>query len=89
MPLSNLEKLEKEAENTMDLHRSLGRLEGKLDLILTQMASHFVEDKAMFSNIDRRLMTIERKVWGFTGIAAMLASGAAIITSFLVNKVFG
>lgn len=75
-------------ENDVDLHRSLGRLEGKLDLILTQMASHFVEDKTIFANIDRRLMLIERKVWSFTGVAAVLASISAIAASYLTNKIF-
>lgn len=60
---------------TVDVQRSLGRLEGKIDLILQNMQAHLIEDTARFDKIntrqdktDARHNTLERKWWLATGV---------------------
>lgn len=47
---------------TPDLHRSVGRLESKVDILLERT-----------KGFDTRLSAVEKKVWYGSGIAAVLA----------------
>jgi len=38
-----------------EIQRSLGRVEGKLDLLLTEIKTHFEDDKTNFNTIDTRI----------------------------------
>ena len=75
----------------VDIQRSLGRLEGKMDLMLSNMQSHLMEDTARFKLFDDRLdvfdkrqSTLERKAWMASG--GVLAIWAAFQLWF--NKFF-
>lgn len=56
-----------------EIQRSLGRLEGKVDLILEGIKEHEERDEARFENIEKRVALVERKIWYATGIGAALA----------------
>lgn len=47
---------------TEELNRSVGRIEGKLDALLDQT-----------KNFDKRISSVEKKVWYGSGIGAVLA----------------
>jgi len=64
-------------EVQQNLGQSLGRVEGKIDLILTQFASHAADDTKEFDTVKNRLSSLEKKIywlWG-VGSAALLAFG--------------
>jgi hypothetical protein len=56
-----------------EIHRSLGRLEGKLDILITEIKQHFEDDKKNFSSIDTRIQKVEKKIYYASGFVAALA----------------
>lgn len=62
-----------------EVQRSLGRVEGKVDQILSAINQHFEDDKINFSEIKERLNSAEKKIWLGQGGAAILGSLFAII----------
>ena len=56
-----------------EIQRSLGRVEGKLDLLLTEIKTHFEDDKTNFSSIDTRIQKVEKKIYYASGFVAALA----------------
>jgi hypothetical protein len=68
-----------------ELQRSMGRLEGKLDLLLSNMNAHLLEDTARFRIIDDRVSKIEKKIFTLGGAIAVVLGifqvGIAYITS--------
>ncbi len=66
---------------TVDLQRSLGRLEGKMDLLLSNLQVHLTEDTARFRLVDDKFIklesrqnAVERKAWiMFGGVAVIWA----------------
>lgn len=52
------------------IERGLGRIEGKMDILLTQFANHALDDKANFDTIDRRMSSLERRYTWFAGVWA-------------------
>lgn len=64
--------MEKELAPVYSIERSLGRVEGKLDVLLEKFASHADEDASSFGKIHERLNGLERKFYYFTGIAASI-----------------
>jgi hypothetical protein len=63
----------------LEIQRSLGRVEGKLDQIITGMASHESLDKDRFADanieiqmLDKRVAGLERKVWYASGVVGVL-----------------
>lgn len=62
---------------TEEIHRSLGRLEGKLDLILA--AQKAASDQ--HSALDNRVRTVETEVTSMKTTSGLIASGASFIVS--------
>lgn len=50
-----------------EVQRSLGRIEGKLDAALARMEHH-----------EERITSTERRVWTFSGIAAVIGAALGI-----------
>lgn len=65
-----------------ELQRSLGRIEGKLDLIQTNISAHILDDKSAFNAIENRISSVERKIWVFTGAITLVAT----LTGYFVNR---
>lgn len=70
-----------------ETQRAIGRIEGTLatnTIILADIRKdlirHFEEDKESFSKLGERLGTVERKVWYFSGVGAVIAFIAAKFT---------
>jgi hypothetical protein len=55
-----------------EIQRSLGRLEGKLDSLITEIKQHFEDDKKNFSSIDTRIQKVEKKIYYASGFVAAL-----------------
>ena len=66
-----------------DIHRSLGRIEGKLDALNTTLTSHTSADAHQFAAIDTRLSSIERKQAWVIGAGAGVATVISFVMSFL------
>ena len=62
------------------LQRSLGRLEGKVDQILEGMMNHELRDQERFNNVEKRIGSLEKKIWYGSGVAAVVAFLLAKIT---------
>lgn len=60
------------SEDNGEVQRSLGRLEGKLDQALSRFASHDTQMAAL----DKRVGSVEKKVWWFSGAAGVIAWAA-------------
>jgi hypothetical protein len=56
-----------------EIQRSLGRLEGKLDILITEIKQHFEDDKKNFSSIDTRIQKVEKKIYYASGFVAAIA----------------
>lgn len=63
----------------MEIQRGLGRVEGKLDQIISGMSTHESYDKDRFSDVhgeiaklDKRTSGLERKIWYANGVAASI-----------------
>jgi hypothetical protein len=69
-------------EDNNDLHRSLGRLEGKIDFLLTRLTEHFEEDTTNFKALDTRASAIEKKIWTWGGGL----SAISILASYWLHK---
>ena len=54
-----------------DIQRSLGRLEGKLDQLIGSMTHHVERDEELFAALEKRLGSVEKKIWYGSGIAAV------------------
>ena len=66
------------------LHRGLGRLEGKMDILLTQINQHLLEDTARFDKVNNRVDANTKKIWTLSGgIAALVLVADKAIAYFL------
>ena len=70
---------------TMDVQRSLGRLEGKIDLILSNVQAHLLEDTARFDKIHVRQDRVEKKIWMFSGIISVIGTALTILATHAVS----
>jgi len=59
-------------ERREELQRGLGRVEGKIDQILTGLTQHVHDDATNFHSLDTRVSTIEKRVWAASGAAAVI-----------------
>jgi hypothetical protein len=66
-----------------DIQRSLGRVEGKLDLLLGQMAEHHRE----VGNVDSRLAQVEAEAAASKKAAGVLGAVAAGIVTVAVAAI--
>lgn len=65
-----------------DIHRSLGRIEGKLDSMAFSFAAHAAEDSVSFKELRLRQDITEKRVVVFSALAgALWASLAFAITN--------
>lgn len=70
--------------NNAALQRSLGRLEGKVDLLLSNMNSHLLEDTARFKVQSDRMDQLENRHISTEKKFAWLAGALAVIY-FITN----
>lgn len=68
-----------------DIQRSLGRIEGKLDLFLDSFSAHEVKDDRRFGDVSKRLGAMEK--WQAKVIGIGLAAG--VVGGFLVKVFLG
>lgn len=62
----------------IDIQRSLGRIEGKLDSLTGVVAVHVSDDNYNFKELKTRVSILEKKMWVFLGAIAMITSFPAI-----------
>ena len=67
-------------EDENGIQRSLGRMEGKMDVLISTFANHAKEDSYSFEKISARLSVIEKIVYWFTGVGALFV---AVVTFYL------
>jgi hypothetical protein len=69
-----------------DISQSIGRLEGKMDLVLQGMTTHFADDKDQFGKLHKKVDSLKTK-WayaaGAVAVVTFLISNFSTITSFL------
>lgn len=70
-----------------EVHRSLGRLEGKLDSLALLLQDHVIKDEAAWGRVGR----IEKKIWWTNGVVAtivffMTTSASAFLTKIGLFK---
>jgi len=63
----------------MDLQRSLGRIEGKLDEFTNVLNAHTKDDHDNFEAINAQMKLIQRLVWMFTGAGVFLGFWIPIV----------
>lgn len=73
-----------------ETQRAIGRIEGTLSAntiiladIRKDLIRHFEDDKESFVKLGERLGAVEKKVWYFSGVGAVVAFLAAKITGKL------
>jgi hypothetical protein len=59
-------------DQNVDVQRSLGRIEGKTDQILSEITKHETHDEIRFNSMEKRLGSLERKIWYASGVAAVI-----------------
>lgn len=67
----------------VDIHRSLGRIEGKLDSMALAFAAHAQDDAANFKEFRIRQDIIEKKVIVFSAVAGALWASVILAVSNL------
>lgn len=72
-------------EDNTDLHRSMGRLEGKVDLILSNLNTHLLEDTARFDKIHVRQDTLDSRQDSMAKQVWMAAGGLSVLILFVQN----
>lgn len=65
-------------EPSPDIAQCLGRVEGKVDLLVTGMTQHFADDKQTFAILHKKVDKLTRR-WAYA------AGGAAVITFLISN----
>lgn len=80
MMLDNTDNTEAAILARMEIQRALGRVEGKLDQIITGMAEHEARDQTRFTEValqvkdlEHQLDLIKRKIWIWSGAIAVIA----------------
>lgn len=61
-------------KDVYNIERSLGRVEGKLDVILEKFSSHSADDLLAFARIHERINQIDKRLWWMSGAAAAAIS---------------
>jgi hypothetical protein len=72
-----------EMDTKEDIQRSLGRLEGKLDILITEIKQHFEDDQNNFSSIDTRFQSVEKKIYYASGFVAAIVFISQQFKSYL------
>jgi hypothetical protein len=62
-----------------ELHRSLGRVEGKLDALIASAALTLKDHE----HLELRVSSVEKKVWYSSGLAAATAFLLGMLTKYL------
>ena len=68
-----------------EIHRSFGRVEGKIDLILAQNSAH----ERRLDALDTRISKVEGRLMYGAGAIAVLSSLFAVLVKPLLTKLFG
>ncbi len=67
-----------------EVQRSLGRIEGKLDALVSTMTSHATNDDVRFANITVQLEDLKQTKWFNGGRASAIAAGVSTAVSIAV-----
>lgn len=70
-----------------ELGRSLGRVEGKIDVLISSFASHAADDKVAFEIINKRLSSSETKINWIFGVGSGIMAILGLVYSFLRSKI--
>lgn len=68
-----------------EIQRGLGRVEGKLDQVITGQNQHEESDDNRFAHVDKRLSQVERKLYVWTGAIAVIVF---VISHFPYSLIF-
>lgn len=66
-----------------EIERSLGRIEGKLDVLVSAFAEHLKEDASNFKEVNLRLSTAEKKLIFFMGALGVIWFIAPVVIQHL------
>lgn len=73
-----------DASNSREnINRGLGRVEGKIDFLISSFASHAQEDKTNFSILDKRMEATEKKINWMLGVGSGVMSLIGMIYAYL------
>lgn len=73
-------ELDGAAINQQNLLLAIGRLEGKLDLLISRLELHVADDKEAFAAQDARIKALENSksfIWGVAAAIGALCGGLA------------
>jgi hypothetical protein len=65
---------------TEELHRAVGRIEGKLDTVIESLAARNARDDAHDASVNKRLTAVEKKQAWYSGAAAAVGAIVAVLT---------
>lgn len=64
---------------TEELHRAVGRIEGKLDTVIESLATRNARDDAHDAVVDKRVGAVEKKQAWYSGAAAAVGAIVAVL----------
>lgn len=67
------------ASATMEMQRSLGRIEGKVDALLMSFSEHVKDDAGNFKELKIRTAITEKKIYVFMGAYTVLVGLAPFV----------
>lgn len=67
----------------MTLSQGLGRVEGKIDILLTQFSSHDADDRREFDGIHKYLRSIDSRINWAMGVGTAIIFGITLATHFI------
>jgi hypothetical protein len=79
-------QVERTREDHMDIQRSLGRIEGKLDSLVYTLAAHTAEDTSNFMTIEKQMDQLQRLVWMGMGVIAFLGVSIPVAIAYISSK---
>jgi hypothetical protein len=62
-----------------ELHRSIGRIEGRLDAIIELLKDRNTRDDDHKANVDKRVAAVERRQAWYSGAAAAVGAVVAVL----------
>lgn len=71
---------------TTEVQRGLGRVEGKLDYLLTIIPDHFKSDEESFDKLANRISKLEVKVYTLAGSLGVFSGIASSLISHFLTK---
>ena len=64
---------------TAEMHRAIGRIEGRLDTIIELLKDRNTRDDANKAHVDQRVAAVEKKQAWYSGAAAAVGAVVAVL----------